>query len=339
MYRPSQRPSFRLRMFPSPFARLFGMVSAPFATNNTVTKGAKLPESRTVIRKLSFAPRSRAALSLPIAAQFLRCRGTLFFGYSGAFFGWPRSLFSLTTAAQNIHVFLRESSLHKKHFFEWLKTADSSTACGMSTLKSPPPQAFSVSDVHPRLRKCPPGCTLDCGFKTAESPALRGFVAGAAGACDCGPLSCTKIERLSSLRKPPCKVRFFVQNRSRKYRPKVTVTTLFPTVSHPAFQLLAQTDHVCCHRRKWVHTRLSEKDRTQGLTRRNTGRFGWGRYYYHRSVPHLSETLRGRGLKRQTLPLLGLGRGYSRRTQKACGTAMRMMRVAVPQASRPRWAA
>ena len=47
----------------------------------------------------------------------------------------------------------------------------------MSTLKSPPPQAFSVSDVHPRLRKCPPGCTLDCGFKTLESPALRGFVA------------------------------------------------------------------------------------------------------------------------------------------------------------------
>ena len=37
-----------------------------------------------------------------------------------------------------------------------------------------------------------------------------------------------------------------------------------------------------------------------------------------------SETLRGRGLKRQTLPLLGLGRGCSRRTQKAFGTAMRL---------------
>lgn len=40
-----------------------------------LTKGTKLPESRTVIRKLSFAPRSRAALSLTIAAQFLHCRG------------------------------------------------------------------------------------------------------------------------------------------------------------------------------------------------------------------------------------------------------------------------
>ncbi|WP_418479762.1 hypothetical protein, partial [Dysosmobacter sp.] len=46
-----------------------GMVSAPFATNNTVTKGTKLPKSRTVIRKLSFAPRSRAALSLTLPAQ------------------------------------------------------------------------------------------------------------------------------------------------------------------------------------------------------------------------------------------------------------------------------
>ena len=60
-----------------------------------------------------------------------------------------------------------------------------------------------------------------------------------------------------------------------------------------------------------AHTRLSEKDCTQRLTRRNTGRFGWGRYYYPRSVPHVSETLRGRGLKRQTLPLLGLGRRRS----------------------------
>ena len=44
---------------------------------------------------------------------------------------------------------------------------------------------------------------------------------------------------------------------------------LFQTASHPVFQLLAQTPHVRFHERKWVHTRLSEKDCTQGLTRRN----------------------------------------------------------------------
>ena len=51
---------------------------------------------------------------------------------------------------------------------------------------------------------------------------------------------------------------------------------------------------------------------------------GGGWYHYPRSVPHVSETLRGQGVERQTLPLLGLGRGCSRRTQKAFGTAMRL---------------
>ena len=85
--------------------------------------------------------------------------------------------FSLTTAAQNIHVFLRKLPLLKEHFFELLKTAISSNACGTSTLKSLLPQAFAVSNVHPRPRKRLARCTLDCGFKTPESPALRGFEA------------------------------------------------------------------------------------------------------------------------------------------------------------------
>ena len=114
--------------------------------------------------------------------------------------------------------------------------------------------------VHLRLR-----------FQNLGKPRTAGLCGRAADACDCGPLSCTKIERPSPLEKPSCKVRFFAQNRSRKYRQKVTATTLFQTASHPDFQLLAQTAHVCFHSRKRVHTRLSEKNRTQGHTRRNRG--------------------------------------------------------------------
>ena len=62
-----------------------------------------------------------------------------------------------------------------------------------------------------------------------------------------------------------------------------------PTVPHCVFQLLSQTAHVRFHSRKWVHTRLSEKNRTQRLTRRNRGRFGWGWYHYSRSVPHVHQ--------------------------------------------------
>ena len=51
-------------------------------------------------------------------------------------------------------------------------------ACGTSTLKSPLLRAFFTPHVHSRLRKRLARCTLDCGFKTSESPALRGFVGG-----------------------------------------------------------------------------------------------------------------------------------------------------------------
>ena len=44
-------------------------------------------------------------------------------------------------------------------------------------MKSLPSRGSDAPHVHPRLRKRPPRCTLDCGFKTPESPALRGFVA------------------------------------------------------------------------------------------------------------------------------------------------------------------
>ena len=95
--------------------------------------------------------------------------------------------FPLTTAAQNIHVLFRKSPLCRSHFFEWLKTANFSTACGTVTLKSPLSQAFFVPDVHPRLRKHLARCTLDCGFKTPESPALRGFEA------ERGPITGTSL--------------------------------------------------------------------------------------------------------------------------------------------------
>ena len=76
-----------------------------------------------------------------------------------------------------MHDLCRKLLLLGNHFFGWLKAEDSSTACGTSTLKSPPSRAFAAPHVHPRPRKRPPRCTLDCGFKTPESPALRGFEA------------------------------------------------------------------------------------------------------------------------------------------------------------------
>ena len=119
--------------------------------------------------------------------------------------------------------------------------------------------------------KMPAKVHLRLRFQNLGKPRTAGLCGRAAGACDCGPLSCAFIERPSPLEKPSCKVRLFANRHSREYRQKVTVTTLFQTVSHRDFQLLSQTAHICLHPRKRVHTRLSEKDRTQGHTRRNRG--------------------------------------------------------------------
>ena len=66
-----------------------------------------------------------------------------------------------------------------------------------------------------------------------------------------------------------------------------------------------------------THSAFGEKSHTSAYTAKH-GAFRTGAL-----LLHVSETLRGQGVERQTLPLLGLGRVCSRRTQKAFGTAMR----------------
>ena len=98
-----------------------------------------------------------------------------------------------------------------------------------------------------------------------------------------------------------------------------------PTVFHPAFQLLAQmAQRLLSLARVGTTLGFRRKIAHKGTHGETGGVLGGGWYHYPRSVPHVSETLRGQGVERQTLPLLGLGRGCSRRTQKAFGTAMRL---------------
>ena len=103
------------------------------------------------------------------------------------------------------------------------------------------------------------------------------------------------------------------------------------TQSYQRFQCIGHTDFKTSGTNgpcslSWAkagtHSPFGEKSHTRAHTAKQ-GRFGWGRYHYPRTVLRGPETLRGQGVERQTLPLLGLGRGYSRRTQRACGTAMR----------------
>ena len=171
----------------------------------------------------------------------------------------------MTAAAQNMHVFLRKLLLCRSHFFEWLKTAISSNACGMSTLKSLLPQAFAVSNVHPRPRKRLARCTLDCGFKTSESPALRGFVA------ERGPITGTslylvlKSNGLRHSKNPPVKFSFSLKivpaNIAKKLPSQRCSKPLFIALfnfSHkrPTFAFTGESGYTLGLRRKIAHKRL-----------------------------------------------------------------------------------
>ena len=205
-------------------------------------------------------------------------------------------------------------------------------------MKSPLLRAFFTPHVHQRLRKRLARCTLDCGFKTSESPALRGFVAERA------PIRGTSLYLvlLSNGYKHP-------GNRLKKFEVSLKITstnlakklpsqTLSQTVSHRDFQLLSQTAHVRSHSRKRVHTRLSEKDRTQRLARRNRGRFGWGWYHYSRSVPHVHQHPRAGYQNGKFCRFWGLVGGAPKERREPSGQRCAYARRC-SEASRPRWAA
>ena len=201
---------------------------------------------------------------------------------------------------------------------------DSSTACGTVTLKSPLSRAFSVPHVHPRPRKCSPRCTLDCGFKTPESPALRGFEAERCPITGTSLYLVLKSNGLHRSENLPVKFDFSLKtvpaNIGKKLPPQRCSKPLFIAFfnfSHkrPAFAFTGESGH--------THSALLKGSHTRAHTAKQ-GRFGWGWYHYPRHVLHVYEHPRA-GCQNGVLCRFGiLAERCSRRTQKACGTAMRL---------------
>ena len=206
----------------------------------------------------------------------------------------------------------------------WLKTENFSNAYGTSTLKSLLPQAFAVSNVHPRPRKHLSRCTLDCGFKTSESPALRGFVAERA------PIRGTflyLVLKSNGLPSPKIRLKKFgfssksvpanIAKKSpsqRCFKPLLIPIFNFPH-KRPTFAFTAESGYTLGFPRRIAHSG------THGETR-GVSDGGW--YHYPRSVPHVHEHPRA-GCQNGVLCRFGILAGRcSRRTQKAFGTAMRL---------------
>ena len=88
-----------------------------------------------------------------------------------------------------------------------------------------------------------------------------------------------------------------------------------------------------------THSPFEERSHTRAHTAKQ-GHFGWGgRYHYPQTVLRGSETLRGQVSERRTLPLWDLGREVLSKNAENLRDSDALMRVAVPKASRPRWAA
>ena len=160
-----------------------------------------------------------------------------------------------------MRVLLRKSPLCRKHFFEWLKTTVLLFDCGTSTLKSLLLLGSNAPHVHLRLRKRFSRCTLDCGFKTSESPALRGFEAER---CPITGTSLYLVLKSNGLHRPKIRLKKFgfspkivPANISKKLPSQRCFKPLFNS-SHkrPTFVFTGESGYTLGFRRKIAHSGL-----------------------------------------------------------------------------------
>ena len=138
-------------------------------------------------------------------------------------------------------------------------------------MKSLPSRGSDAPHVHQRLRKHLARCTLDCGFKTPESPALRGFVAER---CPTTGTSLYLVLKSNGLHRPKIRLKKF--GFSLKTVPANIAKKLPPQRCSqpfliPIFNFSHKRHTFAFAGESGYTTRLSAKDRTQRLTRRNRG--------------------------------------------------------------------
>ena len=102
-------------------------------------------------------------------------------------------------------------------------------------MKSLLPQGAYAPHVHPRLRKRPPRCTLDCGFKTSESPALRGFEAERCPITGTSLYLVLKSNGLRHSKNPPVKFSFSLKTVPATIAKKLPPQRCFKPLLIPIF--------------------------------------------------------------------------------------------------------
>ena len=192
--------------------------------------------------------------------------------------------------------------------------------------------------IHLRPRKRPPRCTLDCGFKTPESPALRGFVAERCPITGTSLYLVLKSNGLRHSKNLPVKFGFSPRtvpaNIAKKLpaqRCSKPLFIAFFSLSHkrPTFAFAHESGYTLGFRRRIAHS---------GLHAETGGVSDGGWYHYSRSVPHVHQHPRAGYQNGKFCRFWGLVRGTPKERRKPseqrCAYARRCS-----EASRPRWAA
>ena len=189
-------------------------------------------------------------------------------------------------------------------------------------MKSLPPWAFSVPDVHQRLRKHLSRCTLDCGSKTSESPALRGFVGGLRALATAALYLVLKSNGLRHPKNLPVKFSFSSKTVPVNIAKKLPSQRCFKPLLTAFSTSRTNSPRSLSQAKVGTHSAPLKKSHTRAHTAKQ-GAFRMGAVSLPSERSARSQTSPGRVTERRTLPLLGLGQVCSRRTQRAYGTAMR----------------
>ena len=201
-------------------------------------------------------------------------------------------------------------------------------------MKSLLPQGAYAPHVRPRLRKRLARCTLDCGFKTSESPALRGFVGGLRALATAALYLVLKSNGLHRPENLPVKFGFSPKSTSTNIAKKLPLQRCFKPLlialfnfSHkrPTFAFTSESGYTLAFRRRIAHNGSHGE----------TGAFRTGPLSLPSTRTARSRTSPGRVSERRTLPLWDLGREVLSKNAESLRDSDALMRVAVPRRRGP----
>ena len=192
--------------------------------------------------------------------------------------------------------------------------------------------------VHPRPRKHFSRCTLDCGFKTPESPALRGFVAGLRTLATAALYLVLKSNGLRHSKKLPEKFGFSPidtpANIAKKlpsqrcFKPLLIALFNFPH-KRPTFVFAGESGYTLGSAQRIAHKGLHGE----------TGAFQMGGAITTLGAFRRFTNIPGPGIRTANFAAFGSWSEALLKDTKSLRDSDVLMRVAVPEASRPRWAA